>query len=144
MKPIVIELTGEPEGVGRPRFVRKTGIAFTPATTRKYQAALRFAAQTAMNGQAPLDIPVTVRVIALFPVPASWSKRKRSLAIDGLVCATCKPDCDNILKNLDALNQVVFVDDKQVVAAMIHKRYSDRPALRIEVTPVENFGTTTA
>lgn len=137
MQPIVIELAGEPEGVGRPRFVRKTGVAFTPADTRKYQAALRLAAQVAMGARPPLDGPVTVRVTALFPVPASWSKRKRALAHDGLVCCMCKPDVDNILKQLDSLNQVVFVDDKQVIAAAVHKRYSERPALRIEVTAIE-------
>lgn len=135
-RPIVIELAGEPEGVGRPRFVRRTGVAFTPADTRKYQAALRLAAQQAMRGGAPLDGPVSVMVAAYFPIPASWSKRKREQALSGLIGATVKPDCDNILKQLDALNQVVFVDDKQVVQATVHKRYSERPALRIEVMPL--------
>ena len=135
--PIVIELAGEPDGAGRPRFVRSTGIAFTPSATRKYQAALRLTAQMAMNGRQPLDGPLTVRVIASFPVPASWSARKRAAAVAGHIHPTVKPDADNILKQLDALNQVVFVDDKQVVAAMVTKRYSARPALRIEITPIE-------
>jgi len=137
MQPIVIELAGEPEGVGRPRFVRKTGVAFTPADTRKYQAALRLAAQVAMGARPPLDGPVRVVVDACFPIPASWSQKKRESASKGLIGATCKPDCDNILKQLDALNQVVFVDDKQVISAVVSKRYSDRPALRIQVSAIE-------
>lgn len=132
-EPIIVELAGEPQGVARPRFVRATGIAFTPATTRQYQSALRLAAQAAMNGKPPLEGPVQVRVHALFPVPASWSQKRRAAALAGTLRPTVKPDADNIVKQLDSFNQVVFVDDKQIVDAHVVKRYSERPALRIEV-----------
>lgn len=131
--PIVIELAGEPKGVARPRFVRKTGIAFTPAATRSYQDALRLAAQQAMNGEPPLAGAVKVTVHALFPVPASWSKKRQREAIAGIIRPTVKPDIDNIAKNFDGLNQVVWADDKQIVDARVVKSYSERPALRVEV-----------
>ena len=37
-----------------PRFVRKTGIAFTPSHVRKYEATARFATSEAMNRRPPL------------------------------------------------------------------------------------------
>lgn len=131
--PIVIRLDGEPVGKGRPRFVRETGHAYTPAHTRSYEVALRLAGQDAIGIREPLEGPLAVYVEALFPVPASWSKKKRAEALAGRVQPTVKPDADNLLKVLDALNEVVWRDDKQIVEAHVLKRYSAKPALVIEV-----------
>lgn len=133
---ITIELSGEPRGKGRPRFVRATGIAFTPAETRKYESALRFAAQQEMATRSPLEGPLSVLVEAHFPIPQSWSRKKRDQALAGMVRPTTKPDADNLLKNLDSFNEVVFRDDKQIVDARISKFYSDRPRLVIRVEPI--------
>jgi Holliday junction resolvase RusA-like endonuclease len=133
---IDIEICGVPQGKGRPRFVRSSGIAFTPAHTRTYEANLKYAAQEAMAGQSPVEGPVRVKVEALFPIPASWSRRKQNEALAGALWPTKKPDADNILKMLDAFNEVVFRDDAQIVEATIRKVYSDRPALRVTVTSI--------
>lgn len=133
-EPIIVELSGEPVGKGRPRFVRATGHAFTPAKTRSYESALRYAAQVAMRGEPPLAGPIRVLVRAYFPVPQSWSAKKRNAALSGLMRPTVKPDWENIAKMLDAFNEVVWVDDKQVVEGAIGKHYSDTPRLRIEVS----------
>ena len=135
--PIVIRLAGEPEGKGRPRFARATGRAFTPAATRAYEAALRYAAQTAMNGRPPVDGPLAVTLTAFMPVPASWSKKKQAAALDGELWPVGKPDADNLLKTIDALNEVVWRDDKQAVIATVVKTYSARPELRIVVRLAE-------
>jgi Holliday junction resolvase RusA-like endonuclease len=139
LQPITITLSGAPVGKGRPRFVRKTGHAFTPASTRRYEDVLRYAAQVEMNGRAPIEGPVRVEVTALFPIPASWSKKKRSAAEAGFVYATVKPDSDNLLKVLDSLNEVVWRDDKQITDARIVKGYSTAPRYVVTVTPLENF-----
>lgn len=133
---IVVELAGAPQGKGRPRFARATGRAYTPAATRSYEGALRLAAQEVMAGRAPLDGPIKVQVDARMPIPASWSKKKRAAALDGLVLPTGKPDADNLLKACDAFNEILFRDDRQIVDVTVRKRYSDRPALRVEVVPV--------
>lgn len=130
---VVVELAGEPKGKGRPRFSRKSGVAYTPAPTRNYEAALRIAGQSAMAGAAPILGPLKVQVLAAFSVPASWSKKKQADAINGVVRPTGRPDLDNVVKMLDALNEVVWKDDAQIVNASIVKRYSDRPRLLIEV-----------
>lgn len=132
---IVIELPGEPRGKGRPRFSRKSGTAYTPAPTRSYEGALRFAAQEAMAGRSPIDGPVTVRVEALFTIPASWSRKKKALALCGALKHTGKPDWENVAKMLDAFNGIVWRDDSQVFEGEIVKAYSERPRLRVLVQP---------
>lgn len=133
MTPIVIELAGEPKGKGRPRFVRSTGHAYTPAQTRSYESMLRMAAQDVMAGRIPIDGPLEVEVLARMPIPASWSMIKRSHAIQGKIKPTSRPDVDNLVKMLDSFNEVVWRDDKQVVSCRVAKIYSEKPCLRIEV-----------
>jgi Holliday junction resolvase RusA-like endonuclease len=134
MNSIVIEIGGEPRGKSRPRFARRNGIAFTPKATRDFEAALRIVAGEQMNGRPPLEGALSVVVTATFPVPASWSKKKREAALDGAIPHTVKPDVDNLLKSIDALNSIVFHDDKQVTDARVVKKYGEVPSLRIEVT----------
>jgi Holliday junction resolvase RusA-like endonuclease len=131
--PIVITLAGEPRGKGRPRFVRSTGVAFTPAPTRNYEAALRIAGQQAMAGRPPVEGPLAVNVEATFTVPASWSRRKRTDALAGAVRPTGRPDADNLVKMLDGLNKLVWHDDAQITDLAMVKRYGEVPGLRVEV-----------
>ena len=107
---------------------------YSDAKTVKYESQLRYAATVAMAGSPPLDGPVSLVMRVRFPVPESWSKKKRGLAIAGFLFPTVKPDADNTLKLTDALNEIVWRDDKQVVDARVVKSYSDRPGMTIEVT----------
>lgn len=133
MTPAVhIELEGEPRGKGRPRFTRQ-GHAYTDEATRTYEEALKLKGRAAMRGRDPLTGPLAVTVLAVFGVPASWSKKKRAAALAGTERPTVKPDGDNCLKMLDALNEVVFVDDAQIVRAVVDKIYGDRPRLVVDV-----------
>ena len=130
---IVIELAGTPVAKGRPRFSRRTGTAYTPAKTRSYEAQLKFAAESVMQGRPPLQGALRVEVQAMMPVPASWSKKKTAAALTGEIRPTVRPDWENLAKTLDALNQVVWRDDAQIVAGEVHKTYSDRPRLIVKV-----------
>lgn len=133
MNGVTITLAGPPRGKGRPRFARATGRAYTDAATQNYEAALRIAAQEAMGDMPPFDGPLHVEVIADLPIPTSWSRRKRLDAVNGAVVPTVKPDVDNLLKCIDALNGVVWNDDKQIVVATVHKWYAEKPGLEIRV-----------
>lgn len=134
---ITITLLGEPRGKGRPRFSRRSGHAYTPAETRSYEGALRYAAQEAMKGRVPLEGPLDVAVYARFSVPQSWSKRMRAQALCGVIRPAKRPDWENIAKMLDAFNEVVWRDDAQIVDGTIRKEYSERPALVVVVKPVQ-------
>ena len=134
---ITVVLAGPPKGKGRPRFSRKSGVAFTPAETRSYEGALRYAAQQTMGAKSPLEGALDISIVANFPVPESWSKRKKAQALSGELRPTGKPDFDNLAKTVDALNQIVWRDDAQVVESRIRKFYSDRPALIVMVRALD-------
>ncbi len=77
---------------------------------------IRTAATDAMQGRVPVDVPVAVVIRAVFPVPASWSKKKQAAAMTGELKPAKKPDLDNIIKACtDAMNGVVFRDDSLIV-----------------------------
>ena len=131
---VVIELSGDPRGKGRPRFNRSTGRAYTPTGTRSYEEHLGRAAKTAMRGASPISGPVRMEVVVMLSVPASWKPSERAAALLGLRHPTTSRDVDNFLKIAsDALNGIVYRDDGQVVSARITKRYSDKPGMRIQV-----------
>ena len=129
---IVIDLPELPIAKGRPRFGK--GRVWTPKRTSAFEKSLGWQAKTAMKGKAPLQGSLAVSVDAYFPVPVSWSKRDRAAALIGEIRPKGRPDADNVLKCLDALNNIVWLDDAQIVDAEIHKYYSVKPLLHIEVT----------
>jgi Holliday junction resolvase RusA-like endonuclease len=135
-EPLIIEFVGDPVAKGRARMSIAGGrpIAYTPAKTRKYEAALQCMAREAMNGRERFLGAVEVSVNARLPVPASWSKKKRAAALAYEIWPTSRPDADNYAKAaLDALNAVAFNDDSQVVVLMVGKSYSEKPGLHITV-----------
>lgn len=138
---ITIELAGDPVAKGRPRFVRATGRTYTPEKTERYESHLRLAAQVAMAGRPLFDGPLWMCIHAVLPIPQSYSRRKRDAAIAGAVWPTKKPDWDNFAKiAADALNNIVFRDDSQIVRGHVTKRYGARPRLTIEVGMIGENG----
>lgn len=129
---IVIEALGKPRGK-QAAVESRHGATYTPQSTREYMAQLKFAAQVAMNGRAPLDGPLVVEIEATIAIPKSWPKAKRANALFFGQSAPVKPDYDNIAKMMDALNQIVWVDDRLIVSGHVMKRYGDRPGVRITV-----------
>jgi Holliday junction resolvase RusA-like endonuclease len=121
----------------RPR-ARRKGFVYTPAHVRKYEAHGRLAAQLAMSDQPPIEVPVRLELVAELPIPASWSGRKRALAITGDLLPTSRPDLDNYIKSgLDSLNEIVVRDDSQVVEISARKRFSIAPKLVMTVFPLD-------
>lgn len=136
---VLIVLDGAPVGKGRPRArsVRPRGggefISFYPdGPTAAYEARLKAAAVVVMRGKEVLDEPLGVTVDAFVPIPVSWSRRDREAALAGRLCPG-KPDADNYLKIVDALNEVVWRDDSLIVRAVVTKYYSGEPRLVVAV-----------
>jgi len=140
---IIIRLPGAPRGKGRHRaqVVQRGGVArihsHPDQKTEAYESALRLAAGAVMRGRPLLTGPLEVRIFAMMPIPASWSKRKRLDAIERRFRPTVKPDFDNIAKVIDALNHVVWADDASVVDGLVRKFYSETPELVIQVTALD-------
>lgn len=123
---IAFVIPGTPVGKGRPKFARRGAftVAYTPEKTASYENLVKVKAEEAMQGRQVIDGAVSV-VIALYVTPpASWSLKKQRAALTGEIFPTSKPDADNVLKGImDACNEIVFKDDKQVVDVAIRKRY---------------------
>ena len=133
---ITIVIGGEPVAKGRPRMTRK-GFVYTPSKTRKYEAHGRLAAQLAMNGRPPINVPVRAEISVDLPVPISWSGKRRDAALRGEIRPTSRPDTDNYVKAaLDAVNSIVIADDSLVVEIDAVKRYATVPQLVITITPL--------
>lgn len=126
-------IPGPVVGKGRPRFVRRTGHAFTPEKTARYEAILAHAMGEAMAGQEPVDAAIHVSIDIYCEVPASWSKRKREQALAGDLAPQSKPDLDNVLKGVgDAGNGVIWKDDARITSALVKREFAVQPGLRIE------------
>jgi len=132
---------GEPVGKGRPRFARRGNFVstYSPQKTKTYEDEIRMMAKAAMGSSEALDTPVTVAIYIRTGIPASFSKQKRKDALEGILKPTKKPDIDNIAKCfLDGMNDIVYLDDKQVVNLHITKLYAETPA--VEVMVKEDLG----
>lgn len=135
---------GEPVGKGRPRLSSRNGFAhaYTPAGTRKYEAAVRKLAGEEMErqGLAVTGLPVYVSIAARYAMPkrhlnpdgslrshkaGSKLADELSAMLNGDVMPG-KPDLDNVVKAvLDALNGTVFTDDSQVVSLVAGKDWQN-------------------
>lgn len=127
-----IFVMGKPKGKGRPRFNTKTGKAYTPEATKKYESEIKKAWNKKYPVHIPLDRPVAVKVLAAFEPPESIRKSKRTELIGKPYPK--KPDMDNICKiALDALNEVAWKDDNQVTELICKKIYDTKSYLMIEI-----------
>lgn len=127
---------GEPVGKGRPRFAKRGNFVstYTPQKTKTYEDEIRMMARAAMGSSEPLDTPVTVAIYIRVGIPKSFSKQKHKDALANIEKPTKKPDADNVLKCfMDAMNGIVYLDDKQVVNIHLTKIYAETPAVEIMV-----------
>ena len=132
---------GEPVAKGRARaFVRAGRVAhYTPAKTGNYEARVATFAQQAMLGAKPFAGAVALSVVARFSIPASWSKKRRQAAMDGLEYVTKRPDLDNVVKAIkDGMNGIAWLDDSQVVSLVdCRKVYAEQPGVDVIVAGLE-------
>lgn len=144
MQKLNIILPGKVGVKARPR-VTKAGITYTRAKTRAYEDKLREAAAQAMKEAVigPMIGPVSVHMIIKIEPPKSWSARRKAQALSGNIRPTSRPDMDNQIKLLDALNPYeakgfagVWLDDSQVCSITACRFYGD-PGLTIVVTALD-------
>lgn len=96
------------------------------------QAIAGSAASQSIVGQ-PTPAPLALKMVFVMPIPESWSKKKRWDALNK--AHMTKPDLDNLIKGCtDALNGVVWQDDKQIVSVEATKVYGFEPRIELYVT----------
>ena len=130
---LLIELhhEGIPRPKARPRMGRG-GRFYTPRDVDGWKDALEKHAMQAFDRE-PCVGPVIIQMVFQFPRPKSRSKSS---------LMETRPDGDNLEKAvLDALNEIVYLDDKQVVQVTWEKTYGEVGHTRIRV--FEALGATT-
>lgn len=134
-EPLTIVVDGKPIGKARPRFGK--GNVYTTPETEAYETHVGYVARREMRSRQPFKLPLVMRVMAYFEIPASWPEHQRQAALLGVVRHTRKPDFDNIAKVLaDALNGIAYEDDKQIVRFEIEKRYGPRAFAAVTVEEI--------
>lgn len=125
----------EPVGQMRARSTAIGGHARTYKHATQKRAEDKILAFAAANRpEQPIDGPLTVKIDAYLPIPASMSKFNKAQAKMGELRPTKKPDVDNLAKNLlDCFNGVFWTDDKNIVGLMVRKFYSDAPRWEVEI-----------
>lgn len=141
---IKIVIPGDPVPKGRhrsrivrPRFKPPFIQQYPDAATEAYERRIEQEAALVMKGRGKLLGALGVNVMAFVPIPASWAMKQKQKAAEGLILPVTRPDGDNYLKCcLDAMNDVVYKDDAQVVDQAVKKRYAEHPRLEIEIFAV--------
>lgn len=127
---------GNPQGKMRPRFTRKGGgRTYTPKKTQDYEEFIRACYRQYVKKRSyPDDIALFILIQAYYPIPKSFNKTKKKMAMQGLIIPKSKPDVDNVAKVvLDALNGVAYIDDKLVTGLLVKKEYSSAPRLCVQI-----------
>ena len=128
-------IPGSPKGKARPRMTRR-GKVYTPASTSTVETL----AKAIAISQCPLHPyhqPLQLELLAIMPVPKSWSKAKQAEALAGIIRPAVTPDFDNITKlYCDAMNNVLWVDDRQIVDGRTLQCYGQKPATILWCWPV--------
>ena len=116
----------------------RNGIKYTPSDMIEYSNLVKMSfinKYPAWNTEIFADNPLKVEINVYIPIPKSFSKKKKALALEGILRPTVKPDCDNIAKNInDALNRIVYNDDKQIVSLTVNKFYSNDGYVKVNIS----------
>lgn len=89
--------------------------------------------QQAMGNKFYSDKPLTMSLVFSYTYPRSWAK-KRCVAQPH----ASRPDLDNLCKGImDALNEVCYKDDSQIVHLSASKIYSDVDTIQITLREIE-------
>ena len=139
---IRLTINGTPVGKGRPKYT-KSGHAYTPSNTREYEDTIRTLYRMQYHGfKFSKDIPLDMRIRAFYPIPKSDSKGLHMKKIKNEIRPhNIKPDIDNVIKIVcDALNEMAYHDDTQIVDLQARKFYSDSPRVEILIKEAEMKG----
>ena len=130
----------EAKGKQRPRATSVNGRArmYTPKQTQDEEytvASLAFS----QVGQPLLETALRVEMQIDIRPPKSFSKKRLQAAYSGEERPTSGrlADIDNVAKlYLDALNGLVWVDDRQICELLVTRRYAELPRVTMTVEPL--------
>lgn len=136
----MIEFTifGDPVAQGRPKFSTAGGFvrAYDPKKSKDYKDYVKLAAAEKAPDQL-LEGALAIVIKVFRPMPKAFSQKKIAAAEYGLIRPITKPDADNYLKGIkDALKNIMWKDDSQIVDAHVTKWYSWKPRVEVQITEI--------
>lgn len=144
---MIFEVPGKPTGKARARtfYNPKLGRvqSITPKETVSYENLVKVCYSSSEDHREWFDKePLMMYITAYFEIPKSTSKKNRAKMLSGELHPTKKPDADNIAKIVcDALNDVAYHDDTQIVKLIVDKKYTESaPYVRIGIYDYECEG----
>lgn len=141
---IVFEMWGKPQGKARARTFYNHHLgrhqSVTPTNTVLYENYIKECYKATESSEIWFDKePLAMKIVALFEIPKSFTKKQRADIENGLLYPTKRPDVDNLAKVVcDALNEVAYKDDTQIIDLHILKFYTtQRPRVIVEIKRYE-------
>lgn len=129
-----IKIYTKPIPKARPRLYK--GKAYTPKKTHDYEELISSSYLIQSNKDFGESF-IKIKMLFEFEVPKSYSTKKRSEALKGVLRPT-KNDIDNLIKSvLDGLNGVAFKDDRQVFVIEAEKKFAEQNCITITIQDVE-------
>ncbi|ENY8941384.1 RusA family crossover junction endodeoxyribonuclease [Clostridioides difficile] len=128
-------IDGEPIGKERPRMNSITKRTYTPNKTKDYENLIKWLYQSKVKYHFTGYIKMTLR--CYYSIAKSNSKKVKEQKRNNVLRPSKKPDIDNVVKIVaDALNEIAYKDDTQIVEVIASKYYSDRPRVEIELEEI--------
>ena len=116
------------------------GHKYTPRDVKQYARDIQYSFYAKYPKWLPsmfFEKPLRAEIEVFIKMPQSFSKNKKQRAIAGEIRPLIKPDVDNCTKNIfDALNGIVYPDDKQIVELSVAKYYSDTEFVKVRIMEV--------
>jgi len=128
---VKLTVFGEPVAKARPRVTRQ-GV-FTPTKTHNAENTIALLYKSKYGGRGfGKGIPLYIKTTFYMQIAKSEPKKTRLEKIMGRMRPTKVPDIENLAKTVyDALNQVAYYDDSQIVDAEMSKVWSENPRIEI-------------
>ena len=86
-----------------------------------------------------LEGPLDVEIVAYFPIPKSWPKKRLVQVMSGSRMHSSKPDTDNLAKHaLDCMTGDFFKDDAEISVISVVKQYDENPRWEIRISEIRD------
>ncbi len=136
MEPVCrIYVPGPPVAWARAGRDGRSGRSYTPTPQRAHAKLIRQYAALSYRARDPLaHTPLALSCIFDIRASANWSKVKLASLNSELMPVITKPDTDNFVKLVtDALEGIVYCDDKAVCLMLCFKRYTREPGTTLSI-----------
>lgn len=139
---IEFKVEGRPVPQPRPRVYRTATGKSKAVNSRQsinYKRIVKYAALSEMNKRqlTMTDRPLAMRLTFVFAPPKSYTKKKLEAVKSCELRYTKHIDLDNLAKSvMDALNNVIYKDDSQIVTLCANKEYGTTDHVHVIIDEV--------